>query len=198
MIQDSSVLGTCDLSNNPLLGNPNIDELMCTKNGLYSAGLLPVTRSTVTTLTKTTTQLMTTRSTKSLVSTTTTQLGFSEMTTTLEPFNGATIVKVTTNTALGRTTAQQMSSNEMASGRMWLSITMSVTGTHTDTSTSSVGTESFVQEMSKFAVTLGMMLRCIISAMLLTAVFMKTPFKREFKRMKSKGKTTTTTSGLEF
>ena len=52
VIQDSSVLETgsvlCDLSNNPLLGNPNVARLTnCTKNGLYSADLLPKTHSTL-------------------------------------------------------------------------------------------------------------------------------------------------------
>ena len=50
-LQDTSLLvtGECDLSNNPLLGNPNIDGLpTCTTTGIYSAGLLPVTKSTVT------------------------------------------------------------------------------------------------------------------------------------------------------
>ena len=46
VIQGSNVLATggynCDLSNNPLLGNPNIANLtMCTQDGLYSADLLP-------------------------------------------------------------------------------------------------------------------------------------------------------------
>jgi hypothetical protein len=42
VIQDTSNLGVCDLSNNPLLGNPHISALtMCTKNGLYSASSLP-------------------------------------------------------------------------------------------------------------------------------------------------------------
>ena len=50
VIQDSSGLGTsgnlCDLSNNPLLGNSNIAGLTtCTKNGLFSMSLLPVTKS---------------------------------------------------------------------------------------------------------------------------------------------------------
>ena len=50
IIQDGSQINPsfCDLSNNPLLGNPNIAGLtMCTKIGLYSASLLPVTRSTI-------------------------------------------------------------------------------------------------------------------------------------------------------
>ena len=185
VIQDSSVLGTdgndCDLSNNPLLDNPNIAGLtMCTKNDLYSAALLPVTRSTVTTLTKTTTKLTTTRST-------TTQMGPLEMTTTtLETTDGATTVEVTTDTVLGHTTAQQMLSSGKASGRI---TTLGLTST--------AGTVTFVQKTSGFSVNLGMILRCIISAMLLTYVLTRTPFRREFKKMMSKGKTATT-SALEF
>ena len=129
VILDSSllVLGRfrCYLDNNPLLGNPNIAGLtMCTKNGLYSAELLPVTKSILT------------------------------------------------------TTAEMMHISS--------------------TLTSSMGTVSLVPEVSGFAVTLGMMVRSIISAMVLSAVFMKTPFKREFKRMMSKGEAKTTTSALKF
>ena len=47
VILDTSQLGSCDLSNNPLLGNPNIANLgICTRNDLYSANLLPKTLST--------------------------------------------------------------------------------------------------------------------------------------------------------
>ena len=49
VIQDTSVLTQCDLSNNPLLGNLNIAALtMCTTNGLYNASLLPNTKTTTT------------------------------------------------------------------------------------------------------------------------------------------------------
>jgi hypothetical protein len=42
IIQDTSALYECDLSNNPLLGNSNIVALsVCIKNGLYNAALLP-------------------------------------------------------------------------------------------------------------------------------------------------------------
>ena len=184
VIQDSSVLGTggnlCDLTNNPLLGNQNIAGLtMCTKNDLYSAGLLPVTWSTKTVAKMTTTSAVTT-----------TQLESSEMTangTTMTDDATMTHGAITTawTTKFGRTIAQQRSSSEIASE------------TQTSNSTSSLGTVAFVQILSGFSVNLGMMLRCIISAMLLTYVLTKTPYKREFKKMMSK-KTTTTTSGLEF
>ena len=184
VIQDSSVLGTggyyCDLSNNPLLGNLNIAGLTrCFKNGLYSASLLPVTRSTVAT------QLTTTKLTTSVLGTTTQSESIEMIKTTLKSTDDSTTMETTTNTALGYITAQQTSSIEM-----------SVTGT--STATSSMGTVAFVQEVSGFDVNFGMMVRCIFSAMLLTAVFMKTPFVREFKRMRNKGMTTTTTSALEF
>ena len=207
VIQNSSQIDPswCDLSNNPLLGNPNIVGLtMCTKTGLYNAALLPVTRST-TKLTSVVTTVSVFGSTTQIASpemTTTTQLVFSEMTTmakttttsavTSATLEGATTMEMTTNN--GRNTAQQMSSSEMASGRMLLSIMMSVT----KTLASSMATVQFVQEMSGIVVNLGIMLRCVVSTMILSVVFGKTPFTREFKRMRSKRTTTTTTSGLDF
>ena len=172
---------------------------MCTKSGLYGASLLPITRSTLTTLAETTTKLTLTRSTKSLVSTTTTQLGSSEMTTMmLETTNGATAMmletaiemaatKRSTKTTPGRTTLHQLSSSEMAS---WRITTLKLT--------SSLGTVAFVQEMRGIIVNLGMMVRVLVTMMILSVVFMKTPFKREIKRMMSKRKTTTTSSAPEF
>ena len=53
IIQDTSVLTTCDLSNNPLLGNPRIATLtMCTKNALYSPSILSKTMKVSTTVIK--------------------------------------------------------------------------------------------------------------------------------------------------
>ena len=92
--------------------------------------------------------------------------------------NGVTTVGKSTN--IGYPTAQMAS------------------GTQAFTLTSSMVTVQFVQKMSGIVVNLGMMLRCIASTMILSVVFVKTPFKREFKRMMSKEKTTTTTSGLEY
>ena len=51
VIRDSSQINSiyCDLSNNPLFGNPNLANLtMCTQIGLYSANLLPNTKSILT------------------------------------------------------------------------------------------------------------------------------------------------------
>ena len=44
-VTDFSLLTSCDLSNNPLQGNPSINSLPCTKNYLYSPTLLPNTRT---------------------------------------------------------------------------------------------------------------------------------------------------------
>ena len=50
VVQDTSILiGTCDISGNPLLGNVNINNLIaisCVANGLYNSSLLPFTIST--------------------------------------------------------------------------------------------------------------------------------------------------------
>ena len=152
VINNSSVLATggflCDLSNNPLLGNPNIAGLlMCTKNGLYSAGFLPETR-------------------------------------TME-FDSTTIKSLN---------AMEMDSTGV--GKM-ASVTREVTSAMTDV-TSIMVTVAFVQEMNELKISLGMMARCIISAMLLTFVTSRTPFGREFKKMLNKGKTKTTMSLQSF
>ena len=53
VVRNSTALTTCDISNNPLLGNPNINNLgMCVQNGLYSADSLPITVSSVTKISK--------------------------------------------------------------------------------------------------------------------------------------------------
>ena len=153
IIQDSSLIipGSCDLSNNPLLGNSDINKLtMCTQNGLYNQSLLPITQSTLSKLAKTTTR-----------------------STTL-----VTALIDVTNTEFGYTTVQQMASSGM-----------SANGTQPFILTSTAVTVAFLQKMSGFDVNLGMMMRVLISGMFLTYVMTRTPFKREFKRTRNKGKT---------
>jgi len=55
VISNPSQLTTqnCDLSDNPLFGNVHIAGLACVKNGLYSANLLPITVTTVNAVTTT-------------------------------------------------------------------------------------------------------------------------------------------------
>ena len=73
IVQNSSGLtnGSCDLSNNPLLDNPNVDGLGCTKNGLYSAGLLSNTAGAFVS-TRPTSKLTTSRPTSIVLSVTST------------------------------------------------------------------------------------------------------------------------------
>ena len=187
VIQDSSVLATCDLSNNPLLGNPNIDELMCTNNDLYSAGLLPVTRNTTTVAKTTTTSSAITMS----VFGTMTQMVSSEMTTVFGKsakafeFPTMTIVPLTTTMKAMHFTSSGILANVTQTATLrWTSI--------------AVGTIQFAPMMRVFAFSLFMVARVLISGMLLTYVISKSPFKREFKKMMRKGKTMTTTTDIEF
>ena len=56
VIRDMSLISRCDLSNNPLLGNPNIVNLtICTQSGLYNASRLAftITRDSLTSTTQT-------------------------------------------------------------------------------------------------------------------------------------------------
>ena len=170
VIQNSSgfVTGRCNLDNNPLLGNPNIANLtMCTKNGLYSAALLPVTSS--------------------LMSAVVGTLTMADVTTSAE-------IR-TTGMGGARTTAVKM-----AGAVMWMSSSAvsNVTLSENVRWTSISGTAQFAQKMNKFAFSLFMVVRIVISAMILSAVFMKTPFMRELKRKIKKGNTKTTTSKIEF
>ena len=95
IIQDSSILGTnCDLSNNPLLGNPSISSLQCRKVGLYSASLLPYTISSSLKLTaKATLQTIATSTT----STKTTTMQSTLQSTTIQTTNETTSTKVKTS-----------------------------------------------------------------------------------------------------
>ena len=174
VIQDSNLLGTggfgCDLSNNPLLGNPNINGLTaCTKNGLYSAGLLPVTIST-----------------KSVKITTG---AMAKMTVRTTMQLETTKIMIPLGTMTGRTTEVDLTSMESLRLDMTTTIMMTRIGQTTNgtrayvrwTSTA-VGTVLFVQEMAGFDVNLRMIVRVFTSAMILSAVFIKTPFMRELKK----------------
>ena len=85
--------GNCDLSHNPLLGNQNIVNLtMCQQNGLYSAGLLPQTKSTLKLYTETTRPL---RDTLTVFSTTIyrTTLPSTSIVDTLGPIKSTSVPK---------------------------------------------------------------------------------------------------------
>ena len=122
-LQQSGKLTTsCNLSYNPLLGNPNIANLtMCRQNGLYSASLLP---------------------------------------------NTLTVVSNKT-TALSSATAIY-------------------------------GTLVFKPLSVSFVIELGTLIRCVVDAMLLSGIFLKTPFKREIKRMANKNNPKDMSSSLDL
>ena len=171
VVQDSSGLTSCDLSNNPLLGNPNIVGLsICTKSGLYSAALLPATRS-VSTLAKTTKTSMTTT--------------FTKLKSASEVFHFATTF-TTIELAMMQIGSSAATSNTSNMEAMSLSKITNEAQTATLGYTSTVGTMTFVQLTQVFATNLDMMIRVVICALVLTYVIAKTPFKREIKGMMEK------------
>ena len=166
VIQDSSQLAPslCDLSNNPLLGNTNIAGLaICTKNGFYSAGLLPMTMSTLA-LIGTATELGT-------------SVGSMVATNALATITTAVVTTVLTTTSI--------------QGIHITSSGMTVNGTSTADLewTSTLGTVQFVSIKNKFAFNLFMAVRVLLNGMLLAAVLNRTPFLRELKRKLKKRKT---------
>ena len=213
VIQDSSQINpsNCDLSNNPLLGNPGIAGLiMCTKIGLYSAGLLPVTKttliltkssstSTTGTFTNSETAVLTTanaivRSTSTIARQVTSSGLFLDTTiimTLMEP-NSTTnemtaettkLVKCT-NTAAEDATSTEMDTRPNAVGTS--KIQKIETGgilSKRARRTTLTGTILFYQQTHLFSLKFGTLARCIISAMFLTWIMKKTPLKRELKRM---------------
>ena len=181
VMQDISVFTFCDLSNNPLLGNPNIAGLaMCAKNGLYSAGLLPNTKSisktAYTSVFKTITSNMVSKEVSIPFNTST--LTFTEI---------PTIIEISTRTT-------EMDSTEMQS----ISYELATTDITTSRLIAIVKNVKFVQQFREFTINVSMMIRVLISAMLLTFVFSKTPFGREFKRTMKKITNVKDTSTAEF
>ena len=168
VILDSSQINPswCDLSNNPLLGNPNIANLTtCTQDGMYSAALLPVTMSTEATVVRTTTEVVTTTKTVARTTTSSPESRTSGL--------GAATTSVMVSTVTG------MLNETHTVNLVWIS--------------TAVGTVAFVQEMREFTINLGMIIRCIISTMILTYVMSRTPFMRELRRKMNKGKSKTRT-----
>ena len=117
-IQDSSQinLSKCELSNNPLLGNPNIAGLtICTTDGLYSALMLPNTKSRTILATITTADVVwtTTKFSKFTTTTseeTTTQIKMTATTASATHAGSATAESSTTLTFAGNITIAVSSS----------------------------------------------------------------------------------------
>ena len=184
VIVDSSPLNACDLSNNPLLGNPNIAALTgCAKNDIYSPDLLPNTRSTfftTTTLMKTT--VMPFITTMSIPTTTLTFVFTTNIPSSISIFTALAVVSMTSSTSL------QILTTEMPL----------MTTTTISTTTNTSVTTAVQLLFTKFTITLTILLRCIFSTILLTFVISKTPFLRELKTWmkKEKKKETATNSSI--
>ena len=174
VLQDSTALTSyCDLSKNPLLGNPNIAGLtMCTQTGLYSAALLPVTISTMTFIT----------------STTSSSLMESTSLVTLKMSTSADINAQTTAT---EKQTQELSTQWSTARDTIFSDAMAISTTKTTTLlglSSNIGTVSFMPQVQVLAFNLGMIVRVLFSLIVTTYVSRKAPFARELKKKMKKGK----------
>ena len=187
VIQDKSGLPTnnCDLSNNPLLGNPNIAWLIvCTKNGLYSAGLLPNTKSTSTVVTARFTTLS--REMKvSIAYMTSLDLLFAKSTEVSRFTTAVTSTTVSESTimtiAMVETIKLQITTSSKQNGARRPILKR----------TSTTESVKFVIQISLFTVGLEVMIRVFISWMIFAVVIFKTPFRKAFKRNIKKQKTRT-------
>ena len=94
IIADTSALTSCDISNTPLLGNPRIWGLGCIQDAIYSANLLPNTKSS-TKLFMTTIPLTTSRRTSKLSASVTLSLsGTSEISTPIQLWHTSTVLEL--------------------------------------------------------------------------------------------------------
>ena len=169
IIQDVSQISSsyCHLDNNPLLGNINIAQLtMCTKNGIYNSSLLPNTATTSISgsTTRKSSQHFSMEIASELIST-------FELSTSLE----ALVTSIPKDTTI----ADIMTPSHAPT------LTLSIIFESTFP-INSTGTVPFQQLAIRFNTSLNMTFRLIISAMILTGVFLKTPFSRECKRIRNK------------
>ena len=142
---------------------------MCTKNGLYSAALLPVTISSDTTVVETKTSM-----TVSLVGLTTT-------------------IEITTTGAAENPKTTESGTSVMSETSVTKTNNFVTTEIHTAYLewTSTMGTVQFAPLMQLFAVSLFMVVRIFINVMILAFVIKKTPFMREMKKIRNLGNSKT-------
>ena len=116
IIQDTSQIdpANCDISNNPLLGNPNINLLtMCTRNGLYSASLLPKTISS----TKVSSVVTTSKTVKSSTSSPTSSIAKTTISTSA--ISTSSIAKTTISKSAGTSTQPTTSTQPATSNSIF-------------------------------------------------------------------------------
>ena len=207
VIQDSSQINPswCDLSNNPLLGNPSIVGLTtCIKNGIYSASLLPNTKSSVVTF-STLHRLTTTKVEKS------SSKNAAETTGTAIKFDSHLSIPKTTSTLVTLLTGSTLIAKKLMSP--WL---LSNTRT-SETILTSIGNISGIKSISaskaiilksgdertangfqlifvpivytwRLLDLIKIVLRLVGQVIVISLVIYKTPWKREFKNKKQKRK----------
>ena len=194
LVQDSSSLITCDLSYNPLLSNPNLANLpMCTKTGLYSANMLPITRSAATIASR----LMTTRSTigtRTSVATKISAIG-SSLIGAVESVETTMVIRSTieTMTDIDKKTLKIVTSTSFMTFRLVNLDQAPTTGTTQNETTAissevvTLGTVHFEMKAVDFSVNLGTVLRVFINLIILGKMIMNSTLTREFKRKVSWG-----------
>ena len=208
VVYDPSLLtGNCDLSNNPLLGNPHLNNLtMCTENGLYSANSIQSTSKRQTffsSLVQSRTigmQSSTTAQSSTMVYSTSLQSSATAQSSTMVFSTSLQSASLVSKTNLQSASSQNDVFNLLRTRHLAISYITSV-GMVTSIlrpsyiSTLSAGklfinvasnpTEnSLVRQFNLFKITLAMLLRIAISILLLTLVATKAPVAREIKKMR--------------
>ena len=207
VIQDTSALGVgvdmCDLSYNPLLGNTNIASLaLCTKTGLYSAALLPITRSNL----KSTTKTIAFNIPTSIVILTSFIDGNPEWKTNTSPYTSANSLDTTTTMYEVTSDLKWETDAVSESSANTLDIITTISELSTDLETLyqasihetvldrtaalstfdislSASTVKFESNITKFSVDWRMIFKVLLNSMILVYVVSKTPFRREMNRV---------------
>ena len=204
VIQINTGLSTssCDLSNNPLLGNPNIVGLPCLKNALYSASLLPKTLTATSLIfrsltskniqTSTTVYLMRTNlfqstnlQSKQSASAATSSFNLSSnITSSMITISNLEMTPVIRQTGVIPISSEYQMPFQISQNLLTSFIIM-INTTSVHHATNSV---AFAPRTSTFEVNWKVVLRVIINAFIASNVISRSPFKREFKRMATRAK----------
>ena len=215
IVNDNSALlaGHCDLSNNPLFGNPNIAVLtVCSKIGLYSAALLPITisvsavssttaKSTSTTsVIKTTTQSLTFSSIPSLVSKTTSQVAsissFKTLTSSFQTATQSLVLVSTTFTILEPNFEIETTSSQIYSS--YLTQNSIESGQPYETKFRVVASPIFQPMPLNHTINalLEVIIRLLVNSSIIIWILITSPFGRELRKKFKKAKKPTSSIRL--
>ena len=212
IVNDASLIVNtkCDLSDNPLLGSPNIGTLsMCTQSNLYSAALLPKTISTTSKITTTKTVSALQEPISTLILSTSIR-SFSTLNpikstiTSTAPWTLTNTIENTIPVSQTTLTVASTISSDMEVTNQMSSITCDESKEYSYISTINYGVLSTLiyttikerttiplnQIPSIFSFTLSMMSRICISVLTLGYVAVKTPFTRGLKGLSKKKQST--------